>query len=628
MAQFQAIKPPKPIEITKFLGLNESVGDTEIALGEAVRQENFRITKNYKPKKRPGHHTFVDCVSFGQIRSAWYGKIGYKRVLLFIFKGVLYEYNLNVDTPATKLSDLMGSAWNDSLSWNDYQDWDEQEGAAVKSIGPVSGNVFSFLWFGGKVIIKTDGSDIFYTYDGTALSVFTPYTPTITVGTPPTGGGTLFEEINILNRSKTQSFTADGTATLYQLAEKNISNVVVTINGVATTAFTISAVNGTVTFTTAPVNKDVVLITYQGDLGYNPSAIMMNPHMIDFGVGNDTNLFLFGSASEKNVFRYSMVGKPFYFPANAFVRVNTDLFSITDMVSQYQSLIVFKEDSTYIVRPEPNSLYSSNTGLNPYNFPYFDLNESVGNIAPKMVQLVENTPISLYGSSFWKWESATGVEDERNAKIISDRIKLSLDNVDLSQAVTHDYQDQKELWVSVGGKVYVWNYGNDTMYIFTNIRAKQFLNIDGNVYYVDGKKIERFDESFKADKAPLGDKIPCKLYTGFSDFGSLEYRKMMRDEWLAISPASKTSCDISFLTDRVQDGEAKIETVQYNLLDFNNIDFNKFSFLGNVNPQPNRLKLKVKKFTYIQVLLENNTNNEDLTVLKLLMQAQVQGLSR
>lgn len=63
-------------------------------------------------------------------------------------------------------------------------------------------------------------------------------------------------------------------------------------------------------------------------------------------------------------------------------------------------------------------------------------------------------------------------------------------------------------------------------------------------------------------------------------------------------------------------------------MDFNNFDFNDVSFFSNGNPQPKRLKAKVKKFTYLQYILSNNTNDETCTVLKVLFEAQVQGPSR
>lgn len=623
MAQIRTIKPPKPIEITQFFGLNESVGDTEIKLGEAVRQENFRITKNYKPQKRSGHQTYIQ--SDNPIRGWWEGELlGVKR-MLFSTGGFLYSRNMEISTSETQLANMLTGAWDDTELWDDSAIWDESADPIVSLVGAIADEPVQFLWFDGKVQIKT--ATQWKTYDGTTYTNQELYVPVIAIESPPAGGGTLFEEINLLTTKKTQKFRAAGTATLYQLAEKSVSAInVVMVNGVIktlTTDYSVNLTNGTVTFVSAPTAGAEVEITWT-KANVDSSLVMNHPYMIDFGVENDTNLFLFGGSHEKSTFRYSMVGKPNYFPANAFVKVGSNQFAITDLIAQQQTLLIFKEDSTRIVSPEVNPLYSSNTGLNPYNFGYRDLNEHIGHLAPNQGALVEDFPITLDGFSMWRWE-ITSVETQRSAKPISDRLKISLQDLDLSQAKTLNYQNEKEYWVCVDGKVYIWNYGNDTMYIYTNVYASDFLEIDGDVYYYYGNQIRRFDDSFTSDDTST---IPCKLYTGFTDFGALQYRKMMRDEWVAIAPNTRTSVNIKFVTDRVEEVGAETYSVEYRYTDFNDIDHNDISFNTNANPQPKRLKAKVKKFTYLQVLFENDTDDETLTILKLLMNAQSQGYSR
>lgn len=92
MATFNASKPPAPIEISKYLGINEAVGETEIKLGEATSQINFRITQNYKPQKRTGHKTFIDFGNVKVVQGMWHGAIGSKTVLLVVNNGKIYEF--------------------------------------------------------------------------------------------------------------------------------------------------------------------------------------------------------------------------------------------------------------------------------------------------------------------------------------------------------------------------------------------------------------------------------------------------------------------------------------------------------------------------------------------------------
>jgi len=93
MATFKSSKPPAPIEISKYLGINEAVGDTEIALGESVTQLNFRITQNYKPQKRAGHKTRFNFGNVKNIQGMWEGTISGKDVFIVVNNGRILEFN-------------------------------------------------------------------------------------------------------------------------------------------------------------------------------------------------------------------------------------------------------------------------------------------------------------------------------------------------------------------------------------------------------------------------------------------------------------------------------------------------------------------------------------------------------
>lgn len=91
MANFKPSKPPEPIEISVYKGINEAVGETEISLGEAISQVNWRITQNYKPQKRTGHKTFIDYGNTKDIQGMWEGTIAGKNVLITVNNGKIYE---------------------------------------------------------------------------------------------------------------------------------------------------------------------------------------------------------------------------------------------------------------------------------------------------------------------------------------------------------------------------------------------------------------------------------------------------------------------------------------------------------------------------------------------------------
>ena len=69
MAQVKIQKPSNPTKIDRFLGLNEdSTGDTQLKLGESPDMTNFRITENYKLKKREGYSQLFSSYGSYNIR--------------------------------------------------------------------------------------------------------------------------------------------------------------------------------------------------------------------------------------------------------------------------------------------------------------------------------------------------------------------------------------------------------------------------------------------------------------------------------------------------------------------------------------------------------------------------------
>lgn len=578
MATFTPGSSPTPIEINRFLGLNESIGETEILLGQAVKQVNFRITQNYKAQKRKGHNTFIDYGNNKPIRVMWHGIIKGKEVLISCNDGKVYEYDF-----ATKEN---------------------------TQIGTMTDAETSIFYFESKLYFL-NGHE-YMEYDGETFQEVEPYVPTVMIASHPDGGGTDFEPINLLTGRKKQEFQGNGTAKDFHLVEKEIDEdeVICTVNGTTTTDFTVNRDTGKVTFSNAPANGALVVIEWTKADETHRDLVVKNRYAMAFGPGNDTCIFLWGNPDAKNRRTWSGTLKANYFPVFNFTLIGTDEFAITDIKAVYNRQIIFKEDRTYYSLPE----FITNT--NTYDYPVYDLNEKVGNVAFNSVQILKNLPLSLYGNQFWYWVN-TNVEDERNAEPVSSRIKESLTNVDLRNAVTFDYQKEGEYWCNVGDKVYIWNYGNDTFYIFDNIEATCFLDIDGTVYYGSKGTIEVFDGT-----NDNGEPIIAELELGFTDFGVNELHKNTRKLWITVQPESKSSVDVLYTTNKTFLSEPRSISVAFNLLDFALIDFGNFSFLTNRAPVTYRRKIRAKKYAYIKFIFRNNKLDESLTLLALKLTAE------
>lgn len=594
MATFTPTKPPKPIEIDKFLGLNEAVGDTEVKPGESIYMRNFRTTSNYKLEKRGGHTTFIDETQPTKyIRGMWYGRFGTDMVLI-------YACNGNVKKK------IMPSG-------------------ATTTLGTMADTDTTMFYFTGKLFFL-NGSQYKY-YDGTTFGdvASIAYVPTIAINAPPTGGGTLFEEVNNLTGKKKQTFLATGGATAFTLAEQNIDAtlLIVTVNGVTKTEitdFTVNRTTGVVTFSVAPAANAEVVIQWEKAATAQVSLITANRAATIFGPGNDTTVFIWGDPANKNRRTFSGTLDATYWPVNFYTLIGSDEYAITDMQPQYDRLIIFKENETFYSVPEYNS------ALTQYDYPVYNLNYSIGNVAFNGVQVVRNNPVSLYSRSIWEWVS-TQVKDERNATDRGERLSVSFDAIDFTSAITVDFQAKQELWVNVGSLVYIWNYDNDTLYIYDNIEANCFLEIDGVMYYgTKTGKIERFEGKLNDN----GEIIHAINKPGFNDGGAYEYLKTSRDMWISIQPFSRTSVSVKCPTNKKNEFDPTLKTFKrgYVLFDFEDIDFEDFSFETNRNPQTFYIPIKAKKYTSIQPIILNSELDESLVVLSYKMTIETGSFSK
>src|SRR5665648_107549 len=447
MATFNLSKPPEPIEISTYLGINEAVGETEIKLGEATKQVNWRITQNHKPQKRTGHKTFINYANTKNVQGMWRGTIATKNILISCNNGKVYEYNF---------STLLNA-----------------------QIGTMTDAKTTIFYFESKLYFL-NGVE-YKEYDGTTFRDVDPYVPTVAIGTPPAGGGTPFDAINLLTGKKKQEFFADGIATVYQLVESEIDSdtMTCTINGVTKTEityFTVVRSTGIVTFSVAPADEAEVILGWTKVEAGNSDLVKKNKYAMINGPGNDTAIFLWGNPSAKNRRSWSGTLKANYFPVINYTLVGSNEFAITDIKPQYNRQIIFKQDRTHYSYPEWNLTAKE------WDYPVYDLNNKGGNEAYNAVQVVRNNPVSLAKQSWHEWTS-TSVEDERNESVISERLRISLSALDLSTAITFDNQREKEYWCNIGSNVYIWNYGNDTMYVYSNISGTCFLDVGGVIYY-------------------------------------------------------------------------------------------------------------------------------------------------
>ena len=595
-----------PITINKFLGLNLSnTGDTQIKLGESGNMTNFYITNDYKLRKMYGYKSFYDFETpIKGMASVVLNKIHY---LLVATDGKLYYF----------LSDEL----DDEENWGTLQ---------AHLIGTIGTGDCSFFTFDNKVYILCGK---YMSWDGLTLQEVDGYVPLVYINTPPAGGGTEYEQINMLTGKKYMTFNGDGTSTEYHLPQQNVSSIYkVEVDGetkTVSTDYTVNLTNGTVTFTTAPSsNMDNIAIYWEKD-DNNRSKIEKMKFGTIFGGDVDTRVFLYGNPDEQNRIRFSgpeldeKHSRPSveYFPTFNQLDVGPKNFAVTDLTRQYDRLLITtNKPEAYYLTIGTLQIDEDRTETSVQTFP---LNESHGNIAMGQGRVLNNDPVTIEDGAIIKWKS-TNVRDERNMSEISQKIKLDLIDTNLVNVKTLDHQTDNQYWVAKNNRIYIYNYFNET---FSRISIAHDLthivDLDGNVYMsTDTGKLMKFGEQFDDFD---GVTINARWEMDFYDFETPYLRKTMKKLWVLMQPQAKASAEVGYITNKNESPVKK--RIEYSLVFFDDVDFNNFSFQISNNPQPFRLKLKAKKFTNLKIVIENKEKT-DCTILALSLRVETGGESK
>jgi hypothetical protein len=468
-----------------------------------------------------------------------------------------------------------------------------------------------------------DGTN-FLVYDGTTVTSPTPYVPTIQMSKSPVGGGTAFEDFNLIGNKFKDSFSADGSATTFQLSLTGLDNTPVTavINNVTYTegsGLTVDRTNGRVTFSSAPTTgTNNVIITAGKTVAGLADKIKKCTFSVAFGGSNDTRMFISGNPNMPEYAWRSGLYDPTYWPENGFYKYPE---KVRGFSKQYDYLVVHREGGIHQIT------YSVNDA-GTVSFPSKPINDEVGTVATQSIQIIENNPVSLSKDGVYM-VTASNVRDERNVTHISltvDR-KLLLES-SLDQAVSIDYD--KKYWLALNGNVYVLDYAQKTditpygkWYIYDNIPSSCFLEKEGFLYFgssSDGLVYRFFKEtndaiSYNDDGAAINAYWKSKPLT----FGAEERYKLIDCMYIGLKPSGATSVDVSYETDKRKRDITTDNQLKFNLFDFSNFDFANLTFHYSPFPQEFKLKIKEKKITHYQLTITNNKTNESLTVLSLVI---------
>lgn len=314
----------------------------EVSLYRSPDAKN--MWKNYKSLGK-GIESRPDIETYLELDNTIYGLFFYTIAQvehMIIHAGVtLYDYNMN-----TK----------------------ELKNIKAKGMNPRKSQSFIYQ----NLFYIKDGIN-YLVYDGETLSEVTGYIPTTTISRSPSGGGSVFESVNMLSKYRKNSFCADGESTEYHCDVETFTSadVRVWVNDIELeNGFTVNVGAGTVTFDTAPESpltdgQDNVIIQFEKEVNGYSNRINKCTLLAVF----DDRVFFAGNQDYPNVLWHCSINDPTYVTDTDYYNEGLDLSPIKALVPGNNALWVFKEPSqanTTVFYHTPSPTYVNDILVNVY----------------------------------------------------------------------------------------------------------------------------------------------------------------------------------------------------------------------------------------------------------------------
>ena len=320
--------------------------------------------------------------------------------------------------------------------------------------------IFNEKWF------FKDGLN-YLVYDGTTIEEVIGYIPTTTISRNPAGGGTTYEDVNMLTSLRKNTFVGDGKSTEYYLDAQNIDSDYIpeiTVDGSQVTAFVLNAAEGKITFNSAPAapltdGQDNVIIQFRKTVSGHRDRINKCTLLEVF----DNRVFFSGNQDYPNTLWHSSLNDPSYCSDLDYYTEGMDLSKIRSLVAGNNALWVFKEPS----QANTAVFYHNPTIDAEYGkiYPSTHSNISTGCVG---AGINFNDDIVFFGRR--GMEAING--DITTEQVLAHRSSL----VDAKLTAETDYKDMiLEEWsgyllVFIGTKVYL----ADSRAVFTNINHYEY----------------------------------------------------------------------------------------------------------------------------------------------------------
>lgn len=187
-------------------------------------------------------------------------------------------------------------------------------------------------------------------YDGTTIKEVEGYVPTTSIGRKPSGGGSIYEDVNMLQPRRINTFLADGGSFDFYLDAQNIDSdyppIVKVDDVVVTEGYTVDYAAGKISFTKAPDapktdGRDNVSIEFRKTIQKYKAAIENCTLLQVF----DNRVFFSGNEDFPNVIWHCSLNDPSYVSDLDYYREGLDSAKVRGLVAGNNALWVFREPS-------------------------------------------------------------------------------------------------------------------------------------------------------------------------------------------------------------------------------------------------------------------------------------------
>jgi len=207
----------------------------------------------------------------------------------------------------------------------------------------------SFIY--DNVFYFKDGKN-YLQYDGTTIQKVVGYIPTTTIARKPMGGGTKYEDVNMMSDYRKNSFLADGASFSFFLDVMNIDEDFtpeVTVNDEVVSAdeYTVDYTEGTIVFNNyapdAPLTdgQDNVVVLFKKAIPQYRDCIKKCTMLQVF----DNRVFFSGNPEHPNMVWNSSLNDPSYVSDLDYYREGMDNAAVKGLVAGNNALWVFREPS-------------------------------------------------------------------------------------------------------------------------------------------------------------------------------------------------------------------------------------------------------------------------------------------